>query len=59
MAGAVADCQQEFGERGRVIVRYSGTEKVARVMVEAEEAEVVERHATRIASAIEADLGVG
>jgi len=59
VAGAVADCQQEFGERGRVIVRYSGTEKVARVMVEAEEAERVERHATRIASAIEADLGVG
>ena len=58
VAGAVADCQREFGERGRVIVRYSGTEKVARVMVEAEEAEVVERHATRIASAIEADLGV-
>jgi len=58
VAGAVADCQREFGERGRVIVRYSGTEKVARVMVEAEEAEVVERHATRIAAAIEADLGL-
>ncbi|MFB3922307.1 MAG: phosphoglucosamine mutase [Terriglobia bacterium] len=54
---AVAECRREFGERGRVIVRYSGTEKVARVMVEAEEAEVVERHAARIASAIEADLG--
>jgi phosphoglucosamine mutase len=58
VAGAVADCQREFGERGRVVVRYSGTEKVARVMVEAEEAEAVERHAARIASAIESNLGV-
>ncbi len=58
VAGAVADCQREFGERGRVVVRYSGTEKVARVMVEAEEAGAVERHAARIASAIESDLGV-
>jgi phosphoglucosamine mutase len=58
VAGAVADCQREFGERGRVVVRYSGTEKVARVMVEGEEAEAVERHAARIASAIESNLGV-
>jgi phosphoglucosamine mutase len=58
IAQAVADCQHEFGARGRVVVRYSGTEQVARVMVEAEEAEAVERHAARIASAIEAHLGV-
>ena len=54
---AIAKCRHEFGERGRVVVRYSGTEKVARVMVEAEEAEAVHRHAARIAEAIEATLG--
>ncbi len=54
---AITECRNEFGEKGRVVVRYSGTEKLARVMVEAEEAEAVHRHAARIAEAIEATLG--
>ncbi len=54
---AVAECRREFGDRGRVVVRYSGTERVARVMVEADDAEAVERHAARIASAIGSALG--
>jgi phosphoglucosamine mutase len=57
IAQAISDCQREFGEQGRVVVRYSGTEKVARVMVEAEAAEAVERHAARIAAAIDSALG--
>jgi phosphoglucosamine mutase len=59
VAGAVRDCQSELGARGRVVVRYSGTEPLARVMVEAEEQEAVERHSARIASAIEAAVGTG
>ncbi len=55
---AIAECREEVGERGRVVVRYSGTEALARVMVEAEQAEVVERHATRIAGAIDSVLGL-
>lgn len=55
---AIDDCRNEVGKRGRVIVRYSGTERLARVMVEAEHAEAVERHALRIAAAIERALGV-
>ena len=54
---AVADCQREFGERGRVVVRYSGTEPVARVMVEGEQAGAVKRHAAEIAGAIHAAIG--
>ena len=57
IAQAIADCQRDFGEQGRVVVRYSGTEKVARVMVEAEAAEAVERHTARIAAAIDSALG--
>ena len=57
IAQAITECERDFGERGRVVVRYSGTEKVARVMVEAEEAEAVERLATRIAAAIDSALG--
>ncbi|MEJ2009762.1 MAG: phosphoglucosamine mutase, partial [Acidobacteriota bacterium] len=45
-----ASCN-ELGEAGRIIVRYSGTEPLARVMVEAEDEATVERHVTRIAGA--------
>jgi phosphoglucosamine mutase len=58
VARVIAECQREFVERGRVVVRYSGTEPLARVMVEAEQAEVVERHAARIAGAIQSALGI-
>ena len=55
---AIAECRSEIGEQGRVVVRYSGTEPVARVMVEAGEAEMVEYHAARIAHAIDSALGI-
>ena len=57
VSAAMEDCRRELGKRGRVVVRYSGTEKLARVMVEAERAETVERHVQRIATAIESALG--
>ena len=46
-----------LGERGRVVVRYSGTEPLARVMVEGADAEAVEDHTARIAAAIEIRAG--
>ncbi len=54
---AVSEFEREVGDRGRVVVRYSGTEPLARVMVEAEEADLVERHARLIAGAIDSVLG--
>lgn len=59
VAAAIAACSREIGERGRVVVRYSGTEPLARVMVEAESQELVDRHVARIAAAILAALGTG
>jgi phosphoglucosamine mutase len=50
-----AEC--ELDGNGRVVVRYSGTEKLARVMVEAESEEAMERHVKRIASALEKAIG--
>jgi phosphoglucosamine mutase len=41
-----------------VVVRYSGTEALARVMIEAESREEMERHAGRIADALRRALGV-
>ncbi len=54
---AIEACRRDFGERGRVVVRYSGTEPVARIMVEGEPAEAVERHVAEIAGAIDSELG--
>jgi phosphoglucosamine mutase len=49
--------EAELAESGRVVVRYSGTEALARVMIEAESEEAMRRHADRIADAIRAELG--
>ncbi|MFN2426504.1 MAG: phosphoglucosamine mutase [Candidatus Binatia bacterium] len=57
VVGAIAEAEGALGGRGRVVVRFSGTEPLARVMVEGEEESAVERHAQRIAAAIEAALG--
>ncbi|MEJ5368534.1 MAG: phosphoglucosamine mutase [Bryobacteraceae bacterium] len=53
----IREAEAEFGSAGRVFVRFSGTEPLARVMVEGPEAERVEYRARRIAAAIEAALG--
>lgn len=48
----------EFGSRGRVLVRFSGTEPLARVMVEGPAIDRVTYHAQAIADAIGKELGV-
>jgi phosphoglucosamine mutase len=53
----IAAAEQEFAATGRVVVRFSGTEPLARVMIEAESAEAVEEWTGRIANAIQAELG--
>jgi phosphoglucosamine mutase len=58
---AVADeirrCEQTFGGAGRVLVRFSGTEPLARVMVEGPDLEQVEHFTARIADAIRREMG--
>ena len=57
LTGAISASEQELAGRGRVIVRYSGTEPLLRVMVEAETADEVERHSSRLVRIVEEQLG--
>ena len=49
--------EQKLGEYGRLLLRYSGTESLARVMIEGENQSEIEEYATRIASAIRESIG--
>ena len=57
LAEAIAATEEELADRGRVIVRYSGTEPLLRIMVEAENAADVERYSCRLARVVEKQLG--
>jgi len=56
---AIRECERELDGAGRILVRFSGTEPLARVMVEAPETAQVEGFTARIAAAIERELGSG
>ena len=49
--------EQYFGDSGRILVRYSGTEPLARVMVEGSDQRQVDLYSERIAAAIRKELG--
>lgn len=55
---AIEAAEKELDGNGRVVVRYSGTEALARVMVEAESEEKMKALADNIAGAIKSALGV-
>jgi phosphoglucosamine mutase len=54
----VEKAQKALGNSGRVNLRYSGTEPLARVMVEAEHEEDVRRWTDALASALRSSIGV-
>jgi phosphoglucosamine mutase len=58
VAAAIRAAEEELEDSGRVVIRYSGTEPLARVMIEAESEAAMQRHADAIADAIRAELGV-
>ena len=58
VAAAIAAAEKELADSGRVVIRYSGTEALARVMIEAESEPAMRHHADTIANAIRAELGV-
>jgi phosphoglucosamine mutase len=54
---AIRDEERKLGERGRLLVRYSGTEPKARIMVEGEERPLVEECASRLRRLIQKEIG--
>ncbi len=57
VARALSDARSALGETGRVVLRYSGTEPLARVMVEAEHDSDVQRYSESLANALRASIG--
>jgi phosphoglucosamine mutase len=57
VARALAEAQSALGDNGRVVLRYSGTEQLARVMVEAEHEADVQRFSQSLANALRSAIG--
>ena len=57
VARTLAAANSTLDAAGRVVLRYSGTEQVARVMVEAERAEDVEHWTRALAAAVTSSIG--
>ena len=54
---ALAEAQSALGDNGRVVLRYSGTEPLARVMVEAERDADVQRYSQALVDALRESIG--
>ena len=57
IARAIEAVEKELGDKGRVLVRYSGTQNMCRVMVEGPTDEKVEKYCKQIADVVKEKLG--
>jgi phosphoglucosamine mutase len=54
---AVSEVEELLSQKGRLLLRYSGTEPLARVMIEGENQHEIEEYAAGIARVIEGEIG--
>ncbi|MBE0425076.1 MAG: phosphoglucosamine mutase [Nitrospirae bacterium] len=57
LVDVIREVEKELGDGGRVLVRYSGTQNVCRVMVEGPSDELTEKHCKQIAEVLQRLLG--
>ena len=57
IAAATTEIEKELHDQGRLLLRYSGTENLARVMIEGKDQAAIESQARRLAKVIEKALG--
>ncbi|MBF0495830.1 MAG: phosphoglucosamine mutase [Deltaproteobacteria bacterium] len=57
VASLTREVTRELGSKGRVLIRYSGTEPLVRVMLEGEDAAVIRSYAEQLASSLNRALG--
>ncbi len=57
VVAAIRNAEEELDGNGRLVVRYSGTEKLARVMIEAESESLMHKHVDAVAGALKAAIG--
>jgi phosphoglucosamine mutase len=55
---AVREVESELGATGRLLLRYSGTEPLARIMIEGKSQDAIEKLAAELADVIQQTLGV-
>jgi phosphoglucosamine mutase len=53
----IEEFNTELGDEGRIFLRYSGTEPLARIMIEAKDKKIIEGMADQLARIIEFDIG--
>jgi phosphoglucosamine mutase len=51
------EVEEQLGERGRLLLRYSGTEPLARIMIEGERQDLIEQYANELAATIRETIG--
>lgn len=56
LSRSIAECESKLGSRGRLLVRYSGTEKKIRLLVEGADAALVAECMAKLEKSVENDL---
>jgi len=57
LADAIQQVEKELGDEGRVLVRYSGTQNMCRVMVEGPSDSVTEKYCRQLAEVVKSEIG--
>ncbi len=53
----IGQVERDLGEEGRVLVRYSGTQNMCRIMVEGPSREITEKYCRMIADVVKSEIG--